>query len=161
MMRQSGWVGLLVVAQCASAGPQYLPAVGPPALRFQTPAPPPPANPVALPPLVVVEPRPTPLADPPPPAESTNAVAEPILFDPFAVPQVSEPIVVPATNVTFAVQAEPETLVPQMFMRYFIGGTGTNAAGVSIFSPVGFEPPLPIVPPSSSATFQTVPAGKP
>ena len=56
---------------------------------------------------------------------------------------------------------EGEPLVPQMFMKYFIGGTGTNANGVSIFSPVGFVPPLPIVPPSSSATFQTVPPGKP
>ena len=161
MMQQSRWVGLLVVAQCASAGPQYLPAVGPPALRFASPAPPPPASVVALPPLAVVEPSPPPLADPPPPAESTNAVAEPILIDPFAVPQITEPVVVSATNVTFAVQAEPETLVPQMFMRYFIGGSGTNAPGVSVFSPVGFVPPLPIVPPSSSATFQTVPAGKP
>jgi hypothetical protein len=113
-----------------------------------------------LPPLAVVEPRPTPPADPPLP-ESTNAIVEPILIDPFDVPQITQPVVVAATNVTLAVQAEPETLVPQMFMRYFIGGMGTNAAGVSIFSPVGFVPPLPVVPPSSSGTFQTVPPGKP
>jgi len=160
MMRQASWVGLLVVAQCASAGAAYLPVVGPPALRFQPPAPPPPADLVALPPLAVVEPRPAPPADPL--ADSTNALAEPILFDPFAIPQVTEPVMASTTNVFVAVQAEPETLVPQMFMRYFIGGTGTNAAGASIFSPVGFVPPLPLVPPpSSSATFQTVPAGKP
>jgi hypothetical protein len=47
-------------------------------------------------------------------------------------------------------------------MRYFTGDVGTNGAGVSVVSPVGFVPPLPIgPPPSSSATFQTTPPGKP
>ena len=161
MMRQSSWAGLLVVAQCASAGPPYLPAVGPPALRFQSPTPPPPAFLVALPPLAVMEPPATPPPAEPPPPESTNALVEPILIDPFAVPQITQPVVVQATNVILAVQPEPEALVPQMFMRYFIGGAGTNGVGASIFSPVGFVPPLPVLPPSSSATFQTVPPGKP
>jgi len=83
------------------------------------------------------------------------------LIDPFAVPLVVEPLPAPETNVTYAVPVESEPLVPRMFMKYFTGGTGTNANGVSFLSPVGFVPPLPIVPPSSSATFQTVPPGKP
>lgn len=163
MMRPLISAGFLVVALCASAGPGYLPVVGPPALRFASPPPPSPAVLAPLPPLAVVEPRPyAPTGEPPPlTADPTSAAAEPVLIDPFAVPPVAEPLPTPATNVTYAVPVESEPLVPQMFMKYFIGGTGTNANGVSIFSPVGFVPPLPIVPPSSSATFQTVPPGKP
>jgi hypothetical protein len=97
----------------------------------------------------------------PPTADSTSTATNPVLIDPFAVPPVAEPLPTPVTNVTYGVPVESEPLVPQMFMKYFIGGTGTNANGVSILSPVGFVPPLPFVPPSSSATFQTVPPGKP
>ena len=161
MMRPLSSVGLLVVALCASAGPGYLPVIGPPALRFAPPLPPPPAVLIPLPPLAVVEPRPAPSAvDPVPLAtDFTNAAANPVLIDPFAVPLVAEPFPTLAPNVTSILP--PETLVPQMFMKYFVGGAGTNATGVSIFSPVNFVPPLPIVPPSSSATFQTVPPAKP
>ena len=161
MMRPLSSVGLLVVALCASAGQGYLPVIGPPALRFAPPPPPLPAVLIPLPPLAVVEPRPAPSAvDPAPLATNfTNAAADPVLIDPFAVPPVAEPVPALAPNATSLVP--PETLVPQMFMKYFVGGAGTNGTGVSIFSPVNFVPPLPIVPPSSSATFQTVPPGKP
>ena len=161
MMRPLSSVGLLAVALCASAGQGYLPVLGPPALRFEPPPLPPPAVLIPLPPLSVTEPRPTPPAvDPLPPAtDSANAAVDPVFIDAFAVPPVAGPVRAPALIVTSAVQ--PETLVPQMFMKYFVGGAGTNATGVSIFSPVNFVPPLPIVPPSSSATFQTVPPAKP
>lgn len=161
MMRPLSSVGLLVVALCASAGQGYLPVIGPPALRFAPPPPPLPAVLIPLPPLAVVEPRPAPSAvDPAPLATNfTNAAADPVLIDPFAVPPVAEPVPALAPNATSLVP--PETLVPQMFMKYFVGGAGTNGTGVSIFSPVNFVPPLPIVPPSSSATFQTVPPAKP
>lgn len=151
---------LSAVALGASAAPGYLPTVGPPALRF-APPPPPPALLAFLPPLAVVEPRP----DLPPPepapssAETTNAAVEPLFSDPFAVPPVAERIPSAVTNTIVVLPPEPQTLAPQMFLKYFLGG-GTNAAGVSILSPVGFEPPLPL-PPSSSATFQTVPPAKP
>jgi len=159
MTRQLGLAGWLVVALCASAGPGYLPIVGPPALRFAPPPPPPPAVVTPLPPLAIVEPRPTsPDVEPPAPVvDSANALVDPVLVDPFA--PVAEPLAAPVTNAPSA--TAPQTLVPQMFMKYFMGGTGTNATGVSIFSPVGFVPPLPIVPPSSSATFQTAPPTKP
>ena len=158
-----GSVGLLAVALCASAGPGYLPVVGPPTLRFAPPSPPPPAVLIPLPPLAVVDPRPTPPAADPlaPVVDSSIAAADPVLIDPFAVPPAAEPIPSPATYVTPAVPVGTDNLVPQMFMKYFVGGAGTNGAGVSIFSPVNFVPPLPIVPPSSSATFQTVPPAKP
>jgi len=163
MMRPSISVGLLAVALCASAAPGYLPVVGPPALRFAPPSPPPPAVLVPLPPLAVVEPRPVlPAVEPlPSAADSTSSAAQPVLIDPFGLPPVAEPLPTLSTNVTYVVPVESEPVVPQMFMKYFTGGAGTNANGVSIFSPVGFVPPLPIVPPSSSATFQTVPPGKP
>jgi hypothetical protein len=162
MMRPLIPVGLLVVALCASAGPGYLPVVGPPPLRFAPLSPPSPAVLTSLPPLAVVEPRPDPSAvEPLPPATATNAAVGPVPTDPFAAPPVAVPLPTPATNVPYGVPVESQPLVPQMFMKYFIGGTGTNANGVSIYPPVGFVPPLPIVPPSSSATFQTVPPGKP
>jgi hypothetical protein len=163
MMRQLSLAGWLVVALCAPAGAAYLPVVGPPALRFAPPPPPPPlpAALIPLPPLAVVEPRPAPpLVDPLHPAvDSTSAALDPVLIDPFAVPPVADPVPSPAMSGISVVPPEP--LVPQMFMKYFIGGTGTNGSGVSVFSPVDFVPPLPIIPPSSSATFQTVPPGKP
>lgn len=168
MMRPLSSVGLLVVALCASAGQGYLPVVGPPALRFSPPPPPPPAVLIPLPPLAGEgagenSPFPpgslSPLLPFPPAADSTNAATDLVLIDPFTLPPITEPTPALATNVTSAVQAE--TLVPQMFMKYFIGGASTNGTGVSIFPPVGFVPPLPIVPPSSSATFQTVPPAKP
>jgi hypothetical protein len=46
-------------------------------------------------------------------------------------------------------------------MKYFTGQPGTNSLGVSIFAPVGFVPPMPAPSPSSTATFETVPVGKP
>jgi hypothetical protein len=162
MMRPLIPVGLLVVAQRASAGPGYLPVVGPPALRFAPLPPPSPAVLIPLPPLAVMEPHPDPSAGETfPPATVTNAAVGPVPTEPFSAPPIAELLPTQATNVPYGVPVESQPLVPQMFMKYFIGGTGTNVNGVSIYPPVGFVPPLPIVPPSSSATFQTVPPAKP
>lgn len=166
MKRHVGLVGLLVVAMCATAGPGYLPVVGPPALRFKPPASFV-AEPVPLPPLAIVEPQAAvPASDLTetipslPAADSTNAPA-PTPLDLIVLAPLAGPLAPDATNVTAVVQTEPEVLVPQMFMKYFTGRVGTNSSGVSIYAPVGFVPPLPIAPPSSSATFQTTPPGKP
>src|SRR5437867_1726545 len=85
--RLLGQTGLLVAAICATAGPAYLPIVGPPPLRFEVPLPPSSGPPIMLPPLAAVERPSTPaIGEPPapavlsPPAESTNA---PPLFTPF------------------------------------------------------------------------------
>ena len=163
MMRQLSLAGLLVVALRASAGPGYLPVVGPPALRFETPRPAPLAPLIPLPPLITIEPRPDPSANdsPSPGPDLSNAAFNSVLTDPFAVPEIAGPVPTPATSVAPSAPAETETLVPQMFMKYFTGRTGTNLSGVSLYAPVGFVPPLPIVPVSSSATFQTTPADKP
>jgi len=166
-------IGGLAVALSATAGEGYLPTVGPAPVRFETPAPPAPVT-VAFPPLVFIEPRP--LTDtnetvapaspaesvpnlpgaaptevtPPPPAEVTIFVSPLGPLEPTGV----------ATN-SLAAPAETEVIAPQMLLKYFMRPAGTNSAGVSIFAPVGFVPPQPLAPPSSSATFQTTPPAKP
>jgi len=159
-------IGLLVAAICATAGPAYLPIVGPPALRFEAPLIPSAGPTIILPPLAAVErPSTAAIGEPPapavlsPPAESTNA---PPLFTPFD-PNAPNPLAIEpsATNLVNSPAAETELLAPQMFLKYFTGRHGTNTTGVSLFAPVGFVPPLPVTPPSRSATFQTTAPGKP
>jgi hypothetical protein len=157
--------GLGMVAASATAGPGYLPVVGPPALRFRLP-PVTVANQVILPPLAVVEPPPNepetnasgPIL-PPVAVDSTNQASTTALLDPLALPPSAPAPVAGTTNPVMVNPSQPEAINPQMFMKYF-GGQGTNT-GVITLPPMGFIPPLPIVPPSSSATFQTVPPGKP
>jgi hypothetical protein len=157
---------LLVVAVGATAAQGYLPVVGPPPLRFQLP-PVTVANQVILPPLAVVEPPPNePEANAPGPilpsipVDSTNPASPTTLLDPLALTPGAPAPVAGTTNVVTVNPSQPEAINPQVFMKYF-AGQGTNAAGVITLPPIGFVPPVPIVPPSSSATFQTVPPGKP
>lgn len=173
LLRWFSPIGGLAVALCATAaGPGYLPTVGPAPLRFEIPAPPVVA-PAALPPLVFIEPRrpadadetvasaspatpapgvpaATPTAPATSPAESSVLVSPLGPLEPFAA----------ATN-SPAVTSDSEVVAPQMLLKYFVRPAGTNSAGVSIFAPVGFVPPQPLTPPSSSATFQTAPPAKP
>ena len=165
MKRWPGPVCALAAAMCASAGPGYLPLVGPPPLRFEPPPPPVAAAPIILPPLAFVEPWPAvPLVEPltsitPTPSLDTNITAPPPLS-----PNLTTPLPGAEPTPANAIVAAPsfiEPLGPQLFMKYFTGGHGTNSTGISIYSPVGFIPPTPIAPPFSSATFQTTPPGKP
>ena len=165
LLRRLSPVGLLTAALCATAGPGYLPKVGPPPVRFERPTPAPAEPPVVLPPLAVIEPRPTsPQLDTAVPAPVTpNEPVHPVesappseaLITPERPALMMEP---PSTN---TVAIDQGILGPQMFMKYFTGQPGTNGSGISIFAPVGFVPPLPATPPSSSASFQTTPPGKP
>ena len=167
MMRWPGPVCALAAAMCATAGPGYLPLVGPPPLRFE--APPTPATaPFILSPLAVVEPRPAvPLVEPPTPVTPTPALDAnspvPLALFPNQTGPLPEVDPTPAdtTNVILAAPAHLDPLGSQLFMKYFTGQHGTNSAGLSIYSPVRFVPPAPFIPPSSSATFQTTPPGKP
>ena len=169
ILRQLSPVGLLAAALCATAGQGYLPIVGPPAVRFEKPAPVPTEPPLVLPPLTVIEPRPivppaeSPVTPPQPgplaPSEPANPVVDLTPLDPVA--SSAGPALVMDPLATNAPPVDTSVLAPQMFMKYFTGQPGTNGNGVSIFAPVGFVPPLPVPPPSSSASFQTVPPGKP
>ena len=169
ILRRLSPVGLLAATLCAAAGQAYLPVVGPPAIRFEKPAPAPDQPPLVLPPLTFIEPRPiAPLAEVPPtppqsgplaPSEPAAPVVDLTHLDPIASP--AAPVLGMDPLVTGAPPVDTSVLAPQMFMRYFTGQPGTNGNGISIFAPVGFVPPLPVPPPSSSASFQTVPPGKP
>jgi hypothetical protein len=168
-------IGGLAVALSATAGQGYLPTVGPAPVRFETPAPPAPVM-VALPPLVFIEPRPltdtnetvastSPAAATAPPNLPGAAPTEATTSSPAEVTVFVSPLgpLEPtgvATN-SLAAPAETEVIAPQMLLKYFMRPAGTNSAGVSIFAPVGFVPPQPLAPPSSSATFQTTPPAKP
>jgi len=169
ILRRLSPVSLLAATLCAAAGQGYLPVVGPPAVRFEKPAPAPTEPPLMLPLLTVIEPRPTvpptepsvTLQQPGPlaPSEPANPVVDLTPLDPVVAPV--GPALVMDPLATAAPPPDTSVLAPQMFMRYFTGQPGTNGNGISIFAPVGFVPPLPVPPPSSSASFQTVPPGKP
>jgi hypothetical protein len=149
----------------AAAGPGYLSVVGPPPLRFAAPPAAPSDKLIPLPPLTVIEPRPAATnessthATSPATTNTGGAVEHPVL-DPFAVP-TTEPAPVDSSGAPLAAPAQADSIVPQMFMKYFSGRAGTNGPGVSIYSPVGFIPPQPVAPPASSSSFQTTPPAKP
>lgn len=152
------WAGVGVVVTGLAFGvlatPGYLPAVGPPALRFRLAAPAA-TNLIqmALPPPDA--PSPT-LSTPPTPsggAETENKPASP------ASNTASGSVTLAATNnpapsdaTSFG--AEPR-ISPQMLLRYF--GRPTNAPASGIIPPVDFAPPAPATPPSSTATYTTDP----
>lgn len=168
------YYAFLAVAFSAAAGPVYLPAVGPPALRFEAPRVEPLHAPPRLPPLPPLEPKAA--IEQPAPVD----VVEPVTGTPPAVfPATNHPASTPA-NVAGGTQEPPaapagflpapeprsgpiENLTPQMFMKFFTGRPGTNtaASGTTIFAPLPFMPPVPPAPPSSSATFQTTPPARP
>lgn len=184
-------LGLAAAAAAVSgaehAGRGYLPAVGPPPLRFAQPPPPTPVVPIVLPPL---EPAPGAVLTPDGPDAGTHvnpgarSVAVSSGPEAGATPRGtrtpgSGTRLWPATNANPMVgfgTDDPlpplsavvpldgsELLTPQLFMKYFSARPGTNTTGngITVFTPVTFVPPQPILPPSSSATFETTPAGKP
>lgn len=155
-----GWLGL-AVGPWAVAGPGYLPTVGPAPLRF--------ADPVVL--TAARVPLPPLEADariatvPPTPPPETKAIPPPVELEPPPPARL-----VPAGNTAATAPPPPDAappslentlFSPQMLLPYFTS-SGTNAAGVSVLIPLNFQPPLPSArPPSSSATYEVVPASKP
>ena len=158
--------GLLTAVFSVAAESPYLPAVGPPVLRFANPPVERSSPALRLPPLLTIEPRPVPqaaLVAPVVPAESAVASSLSALvpgIDP--APPLSQSVqVAPAvSNGVDVVRLDSENLTPQMFMKFFSGRPGTNASGVSIIAPLPFIPPAPPAP-SSTASFQTTPPAKP
>jgi hypothetical protein len=151
-------------------GGDYLPVVGPPPLRFEA-LPSPSTVRFDLPPLesapatvatnkvaVVVaktNPPPAPLEVVAPPP--TPAPAVPPAESPAETAAISPP---KASIAPFATPDAP-LYYPQMFLQYFTHGAGTNTPGASVVVPMSFLPPVPLVPPSSSATYEVTPAPKP
>ena len=173
----------------AQAGEAYLPAVGPPPLRFALP---PVASPpsVTLPPLEHVESARTPTAPAltnsaetvlPATASTTPGATAPGQVTPPAAPALgAKPEGLPeSTTLLVPVLLDPQMssaplwqadglaaplVAPdlQTLMRYFVlrPDATNNNPGVSLFGPVPFIPPPPR-PPSSSASFQLSPAAQP
>ena len=76
ILRRLSPVGLLAATLCAAAGQGYLPVVGPPAIRFEKPAPTPIEPPLVLPPPTIIEPRPiAPMAEVPPTPPQSGPLA--------------------------------------------------------------------------------------
>ena len=147
----------------AAAESPYLPSVGPPPLRFANPPVERSTSAIRLPPLLTIEPRPTPQLAPVVPAE--NAVPSlpnvlPSGIDAALLPSQSAQLAPAVSNGVDVVRLDSENLTPQMFMKFFSGRPGTNASGVSIIAPLPFIPPVPPAP-SSTAAFQTTPPAKP
>ncbi len=167
----------LAVALNATAAATYLPLIGPPALRFETPRVEPIQSQPQLPPL---EPKPAPIPAPevaadvpaqgtPAPLPTSDGSNAPGIKHPARpAGEILEGPAEPTPGPRPSTPADPspgpvENLTPQMFMKFFTGRPGTNATGSSttIFAPLPFIPPVPPAPPSSSATYQTTPPAKP
>ena len=148
----------MTVALNAAAAPGYLPVVGPSALRFEEPKPPPKVR-FELPPLAQGETN-LPTADS---AAATLTNLPPILEDPSTTSgHAGTPLIViaGATNATALPAPELLPLSPQMFMPYFTRNVGTNGAVVSV--PLTFLPPAPLgPPPSSTASYEVTTANAP
>jgi hypothetical protein len=173
----------------AAGEPAYLPAVGPPPLRFALP----PAAPtvaVSLPPLAASASAPesvvpaTVAGDPAHPvAAPSNAPEVKLVSPPESAPGTqppgsNKPEEPPISSFLFPVPIDPQLpsaplwqndgstsgITPDlsMLMRFFVTRSTNNSPAVSIFGPVPFIPPAPR-PPSSSASFETTPSssGKP
>ncbi|HXJ60294.1 MAG TPA: hypothetical protein VNU68_26910 [Verrucomicrobiae bacterium] len=169
----------------AAGEPAYLPAVGPPPLRFAMP----PAAPtvaVSLPPLPASASAPESVVagDPAHPvAAATNAPEGKLVSPPESAPGPqppgsNKPEEPPISSFLFPVPIDPQFpsaplwqndgstsgITPDLYalMRFFVTRSTNNSPAVSIFGPVPFIPPAPR-PPSSSASFETTPAssGKP
>lgn len=152
------WLAGVTVALNAAAAPGYLPVVGPSALRFEEPKPPPTVR-FELPPLAQGETN-LPTADS---AAATLTNPPPILEDPSTTSShAGAPLIViaGATNATALPAPELLALSPQMFMPYFTRNVGTNGGVVSV--PLTFLPPAPLgPPPSSTASYEVTPANAP
>jgi hypothetical protein len=142
----------------------YLPALGPVALRFLLPPEPPP-------PHVAARPAPAPVPAPTAEAQPSSATGPGYLdasssfdiFNPLPAreyeattsifpPPVAQPA--PPQIPVEAPQTEP-AVSPEMLLRYFT--RQTNGSGVSVIAPIGFTPPAPTPPPSSTATYTVGP----
>jgi hypothetical protein len=161
-------------AAAAAAFPGYLPTVGPIPLRFATPAAP--LNPALLKPLTPPAPEPMAASDRSHPSETGAAQEAPVVLQPGLTnglpmvnsepPPPTEPPPPPTVSVSplsvlptlDTANAPPVT--PQMLVPFFVSrfSNATNTAGVSVVLPVGFAPPSPSPPLSSSATYQSPPA---
>ena len=150
--------GLCLINMGGTPQRPYLPAVGPPPLRFAAP----PRKLAELPPLSTSSGLTTnqdlpEVSDPMPralDATSTNATNT-LLQPPQVIANVTilgdsvlqEPSVVP-TDVT------TDELTTQTLMKFFLAKSATtNHAGTGILLPFGFVPPRPNPVPSSSATY--------
>jgi hypothetical protein len=163
-----GWVAT------AAAFPGYLPTVGPLPLRFATPAAP--FNPALLKPLTPPAPEPKAESDRSPPSQTGAAQEAPVVLNPgltnglptvnSEMPPLTEPPPAPIASVSpLSVLVNLDTtnappVTPQMLVPFFVSrlSNSTNGAGLSVVLPVGFAPPSPSPPPSSSATYQSPPA---
>lgn len=177
LSRRTSFTALLSWACCAGAmGQGYLPLVGPPPVRFDLPLPPTVAEPIVLPPLPIIEPRPSPdpadsaapglsrplpgsAAEPQPSGESPATTTNLARVDLLSVP--IWPLYLDSSAAAINAGSGLPMIGSQSFLKYFSGQPGTNSTGVSIFAPLGFVPPLPVLPPSSSAVFEVVPNSKP
>lgn len=176
MPAQQRWllqVGCLAIVVGAAADSPYLPRVGPPALRFESPRVDTPVLQSPLLPLPPLDSKPvttilpsvpdgSPLAAGVPLGATSNAVPSAVVVEPF------EPVGASSVSLPLVAQPEPaptaaEALTPQMFMKFFTGKPGTNASGTSttLYAPLPFIPPIPQTTPSSTATFQTTPPPSP
>ncbi len=140
----AAFLGLGMVAW---AGQGYLVA-GPVALRFSPPAKP--AQPLpysALAPVAKPETTNTTPAAVEHHAAVTNAAPTVMAHQPEPVPVVVQ------TNLVVGVQADPDTVSPQMLLKYF--NKSTNGASSTILTPFNFAPPTQ--PPASKATYSKAP----
>lgn len=87
-----------------------------------------------------------------------NTVAQPLAVDTNSVLSASAAV---TTNVPPAVTSPPVFIAPgagaapmspQMLLQFFRDRSGSNTT-TTIVAPVGFTPPAPAIPPSSTATF--------
>lgn len=149
------WLAGVAMAWNAAAAPGYLPVVGPSALRFEEPKPPPKAR-LVLPPLAPTETE----ARTNLPAANSSAITpanpQPVPGDLYIISSNGTP----PTNAPALVGPELLPLSPQMFLPYFTRNVGTNGASVSV--PLTFLPPAPLgPPPSSTASYEVTPANPP
>jgi hypothetical protein len=84
-----------------------------------------------------------------------NSVTPPLIVLPPAPSASASPLSVLANQDTNTPAVTPQMLVPFFVSRL---ANSTNTAGLSVVVPVGFAPPSPSPPPSSSATYQSPPA---
>ncbi len=141
---------LLGLAFTVSAGPGYLPVVGPAPLRFQAGSPPS-ANIIKMP---------LPPPDPPPSAAKSASAAPPSAADaqtnaaPAAVPALLTVTNNPVSPEAAPANSEPK-ISPEMLLKYFTPSTNRPAGGV--IAPLDFTPPALAKPASSTATYSTQP----
>lgn len=141
-----------------AAFPGYLPRVGPSPLRFLLPAPV--LAQASLPPLAMSDPEPAapdtnspPLVISPPP-ETTQPAPPEKTAEPAPEPN---PPTAALPDFSIPGLSQSPLLTPRSLLHYFLPAqNGTNSPTYVI--PMGFAPPLPSPPSSSSSTYNS-PAG--